>query len=92
MPEIQKLADKYKDKGLVVIGPSLDAEEAVEAIRKDKGVSYLMVSEAEATADKWGVSMFPFIFLVGKDGKVLWKGWEKDENLIKALEQALATK
>lgn len=87
------MAKKYADKGLVIVAPSLDAEAGVKAFKeKHKIEEYALLSDARATATAYGVKGYPTLFLVGKDGKVLWKGHFENEEMVKALEAGLAAK
>ena len=84
---------KYADKGLVVVGPSLDAEAGVQKFKEKHSIEeYALLSDARKSATAYGVKAYPTMFLVGKDGKVAWKGHFEDEALIKAIETALAAK
>ena len=74
------------------MAPSLDAKEAVEKIKKEKALSFPLLAGAKPSAKAWDVQLFPGIFVVGRDGKLLWKGAEKNEKFHKALEAALAAK
>jgi peroxiredoxin len=83
------LAAKYADKGLVLVGPSLDAEATVKTFKAKHEIGYPLLAGAAKTAHAFGVQAYPTIFLVGKDGKVIWKGHFEDEVFIKKLEEAL---
>ena len=89
MPELKKLADKYADKGLVLVGPSLDAEATVKAFKAKHQIGFPLLAGSTKAAQVFGVMAYPTMFLVGKDGKVLWKGHFKDDVFIKKLEEAL---
>ncbi len=87
------MAKKYAEKGLVVVAPSLDAEAIVKKFKEKHTIEeYALLSDAQATAAAFGVQAYPTLFLVGKDRKVLWKGHFENEEMIKALEAALASK
>ena len=75
---------------MVVVGLSLDAEEGVKQFKEKHAIEeYALLSDARATATAFGVKGYPTMFLVGKDGKVLWKGHFEDAALIKAIETAV---
>jgi hypothetical protein len=74
------------------VAPSLDAKETVERIKKEKALTFPMLAGAKPSAKSWDVQLFPGIFLVGRDGKLLWKGAEKNEAFHKALQAALEAK
>jgi len=76
----------------VVVAPSLDAEAAVKAYKQKHGIDYPLLAGARKSAQSYGVQAFPTMFLVGKDGKVLWKGHFEDAALTKAIEAAVGAK
>jgi peroxiredoxin len=77
----------------VVVAPSLDAEDQVKQFKEKHDITeYALLSDARATAQAYGAKAFPTMFLVGTDGKVLWKGHFKDDALVKAIETALPKK
>ncbi len=74
------------------MGPSLDAKEAVTRFKKKHSLTFPLLTEARATAAGFGVKAYPTMFLVGKDGKVKWKGHFKDEALTAAIEKEVGGK
>jgi peroxiredoxin len=93
MPKLKKLAKKYAEKGLVVVAPSLDAEASVKKFKKRHKIEELiLLSNARPAAKAFGVRAFPTMFLVGKDGKILWKGHFENPKLHKTIEGALSAK
>jgi thiol-disulfide isomerase/thioredoxin len=72
MPHLQSLYKKYKNKGLEVIGISVaDAEGAPEKYMKDNKYTYGLFTKGEAVARAYQVNVFPTIYLIGKDGKII---------------------
>lgn len=93
MPSLKELVTKYADKGLVLVAPSLDAEDGVQKFKDKHKIEYPLLAGAKKTAMvSYKVQGFPTMFIVGKDGKVAWKGHFKDDEFIKVLEKALAEK
>jgi len=84
MPELTKLQNNYKDKGLVVIGYSWEDPAKLRKFveqHKDK-IGYTIVSDTtQLTVGKLNengaIQGFPYSFLVGENGKILWKGNSK---------------
>jgi len=88
IPHINSLHEKFKDKGLVVIGQSIskkDVEKVAPFVGKmGKKMTYRIAlddfskSERGAMAGSWydasGENGIPLVFLVGKDGKIAWIG------------------
>lgn len=77
----------------MVVAPSLDAEAKVKKFKAQHKIEeYALLSDARATATAYGVRAFPTMFLVGKDGKILWKDHFENAALHTAIESALAAK
>jgi peroxiredoxin len=91
-PEVERLYQRYRKSGLVVVGPSLDAEATVQRYKTAHALSYPLLSNSSALARAYDVRTFPFLVLVGKDGKVLWRSNFKDETLNTAIESALKSR
>ncbi len=86
-PEIQKLREKYRDKGFEVIGYSVDYDEdfdKLEKFVKEGKIPWKTLSQTLSVAAKkkggkeyvalgeyYGIAALPTMILVGKDGKVL---------------------
>jgi len=72
-PELQKLWQKYRDKGLVVIGISVDREGAqvVRKFTQDHKLTYWQVSDAQGRiADKYGIRPIPTTYIVDTKGVI----------------------
>lgn len=84
MPDLTKMQREYADKDLVIIGYSWESPEILRkfvAKHRDK-IGYAIVSDTEKkTVDKLiengAIQGFPYAFLVGRDGKIVWKGNSK---------------
>lgn len=86
------LEKKYAANGLVIVAPALDAEEVVKKFKAQHSIDYSLLAGAQKTAQAYKVSGFPMMYLVGKDGKVAWKGHFEDASLHKAIEAATGVK
>lgn len=73
----------------MVVAPSLDAEGQVKGLVKKHGIDYPVLSDAEASAKAYQVRGFPMMYVIGRDGKIVWKGHFKDAKFIPAIEEAL---
>ena len=72
LPELQKLYAKYKSKGLVVVGISVD-DERKDALEFAKSLSLgfpLEWDEKHALADKWHVKTMPSAYVLDATGIV----------------------
>ncbi len=96
MSIIQKMHDKYKDSGLVVVSVALDGEplkNAIVGFVKQEGYTFrVLIDELDAqemfkVADPYGVAGTPTMYLLDKAGKVMLAkaGQVKEEDLEKAV-------
>lgn len=72
-PIVNAVAQRYKDRGLAVIGVNTsDERELAEAFVRKKGLTFPIVyDESNAIARKYGVSSLPTLVVVSKTGKVV---------------------
>ncbi len=96
MPAIQKVYDKYKDSGLVVVSVALDGEplkNSIVGFVKQEGYTFrVLIDELDAkdmfkVADPYGVAGTPTLYLLDRSGKVALAkaGQVKEEDLEKAV-------
>lgn len=74
LPSLIKLHNKYKDRGLKIIGISLDVDgpEAMQKIADRIKVNFPIYWAGEEAADKYGIYAIPMLYLI-KNGKVIDK-------------------
>lgn len=96
IPELQSLHAKYGPRGFEVVGVSLDegGAEVVKPFVEEQKMTYPVVLDPDGVlADILAASVLPTSALVDRNGKVVWKHigivLPNDENLTKAIEQAL---
>ena len=88
-----KLYQKYHEKGLEILGVSLDGdrESWMKAIHQD-GLYWTQVSDLKrwncAAARQYNVTGIPFTLLLDKEGKIVAKGLRGDD-LLKKVEALL---
>jgi len=101
MPVVQKLYEKYKDRGLDVVAVALDGEplkNSIVGFVKQEGYTFrILIDELDEkemfkVADPYGVAGTPTIYIMDKAGKVVFAkaGRVKEEDLDKALQSVLA--
>jgi thiol-disulfide isomerase/thioredoxin len=78
-PHLVELNRKYHDKGLQILGISLDDTAAIAAKgAKDHGFTWPIACDGKAfdspIAKDWGVDAAPAMFLLSPEGVVLWSG------------------
>jgi thiol-disulfide isomerase/thioredoxin len=72
LPRTEELHQKYKDRGVVVIGVhSAHGRENLADFLKEKKVSFPVVVDQGDTAERYAIEAWPTYFLIGKDGKVV---------------------
>lgn len=87
-PHMVELNQKYADKGLVIIGISLDRD-VNQMIQGAKQAGFTWpqhVDNGGVLSDQFGVNGIPACYLIGPDGTVLWAG--HPANIDGPLEQA----
>ena len=93
MPNVKKLYADFKDKGLEILGVSLDKTRApwTKAI-VSKGLSWKMVSDVKGwqsiVCPLYNVSAIPYTVLLDKEGKIIAKNLRGDD-LYKKVESLL---
>jgi thiol-disulfide isomerase/thioredoxin len=76
MPHVQELAARYREQGLVVVAISYEAPDVISGFASKHGLTMAMASDPEKKlVDAFGIDSWPTTFVIGKDGKVLYRGW-----------------
>lgn len=93
MPDLQKIQDKFKSRGVEVFGVNVWEESNAAAYMKQRGFTYTLLLKGEEAAKLYGVSSLPSLFIIGVDGKIIYHatGLPKDvenflENYLKKIE------
>ncbi len=75
-PNVVAVFEKYRDKGLVVIGvPVNDKQEATEMALKNLGIHYPQVLDpSQALAERFNIVGIPYIILFAPDGSIVAQG------------------
>lgn len=75
-PNVIAVYEKYRDKGLVVIGvPVNDKQEATEKAMRDLGIHYPQVLDpSQALAERFNIVGIPYIILFAPDGSIVAAG------------------
>lgn len=92
IPEINKIQEKYKNKGLMVYGIEITAKPEsvlIEYIQKQK-IEYPTLYNGKETAKKYGVYSAPTFFLIDKKGKIIYTSVGLDKKqLIKKIDDII---
>ncbi len=96
MPDLQKLQEKYSEKGLGVVGISIDEKgaEKVKPFLSKKKFTYTMLLDKDTVHPTWkafGVHGIPALFLLNKEGMIVqqWIGKVEMKEVKKAVEALL---
>ncbi len=90
MPELQELHETYSPLGVSVIGISnYDSEGTPEDFYKKKGFNYGLLLNGETMNDLFNVEMFPTIYVIDQNQKVLYAEQGARENAIHTIETVI---
>src|SRR5688572_3972237 len=82
LPHLQSLNEKYHDKGLKVIGidPFDKIEDGIGSFLEKRGVTYEVLLGGKDVAADYRVSAYPTMYLIDRNGKVIFmlEGFGKD--------------
>ncbi len=97
IPELVKIHQQNKNKGLIVLGVSLDKDVVpfmLKTFVKDMKISYPVLMGTEEVADHYFITGVPVTVIISKDGKVhkRFDGLASPDQLDKALKDLLETK
>ncbi|MGD1074666.1 MAG: TlpA disulfide reductase family protein [Thermodesulfovibrionales bacterium] len=75
IPELNEIFKKYKDRGLAVLGISMDsdgdASATVSSFMKEQPMLYPVVIDDGKVSTQYGVTSIPSLFLIDKNGNVV---------------------
>lgn len=77
MPDLNDLAEKYKDQGLKVLAVNIqESSGEVKTFMKRNVLNFPVVLDAEGeVAEKYGIVALPVSILVAKGGKIIYYGF-----------------
>ncbi len=94
MPVMSDIQNKYADKGVVIVAISSEEEKVVAEFIRSRGyINYgIALDDGKKTFKKYmeGDPGIPTLFIIGKDGIVLWKGYPMELDAV--LEKVTAGK
>ncbi len=93
-PELAALHRKYAGRGVAFVGLSTDPPEAIDEVKEfveKNGLDYPNGYGAIPTLARFEAQYFPAVWVIGKDGKIVWNRAAADsESLEDAIRRALA--
>jgi thiol-disulfide isomerase/thioredoxin len=90
-PELRALYERYRDQGVVFIGLTFEEQDQLAEIRdyvQDTGLLWPNGYGAGPTLRSFGANAYPFAWVIGPDGRVLWNS-ESSSGATEAIELAL---
>jgi thiol-disulfide isomerase/thioredoxin len=89
MPNLQKLHQEYKDRGVVVFGlNSWEESNAVEFMKRS-GYTYGLLLKGEQAAAVYRVSKLPTLYVINREGTIIHRLSGIDDNLSTLIERYL---
>ena len=93
VPGIERLYEKYKDKGVVVLAVSMDDSgwDAVQSFVKENGIKYTVLRGNDDVAEKYQVRSIPMLLVIDKEGKIAkrYLGFGSDEDVERDIKAVL---
>jgi len=81
MPGLQRLYEKYHDKGFAMVGiDPFDDREEVKELLSARGITYTILFSDKKLPSEYHVDGYPNLFLIGREGKLvkLYLGYRED--------------
>ena len=81
IPQLNKLFEQYKDKHVVIVGVTSEAEETVRPFIEKMDMKYLVAIDTNRTFSETymdGVPGIPHAFIIDTNGMVVWSGHPAD--------------
>ncbi|HYE02725.1 MAG TPA: redoxin domain-containing protein [Phycisphaerales bacterium] len=96
MPDVQKLHEAYKDKGVAVFGVNTWEKGDAAKYMSDNKYTYGLLMKGDDVAKDYGVTGIPVFIIVGPDGTVIYKevGYDPKnyDKMVKVIDEALKNK
>jgi len=78
MPGMQALHEKYGARGVEIVGINAWEESNAAAYMKEKRYTYRLLLNGETVAEAYRVSALPTIYVIGTDGRIIYRGMSTD--------------
>lgn len=96
MPAMQKMHDQYSGRGVAILGVNCRERLKVDPVKfvRDRGFDYPIMVNGNAIAPRYRVQGIPAFFVIGPEGRLLYRGSgfgpTAEKNLITLIEQFIA--
>ncbi len=92
IPHLIELHDKYKSKGVVLLALSYETSTKVGKAVREERIPYIVGAGAEATRKAYGITGYPTMFIIDRDGLIAWSGHPNSEEVVKTIDRLLKEK
>ena len=90
MPRMQKLHEKYKERGVVVFGVNSWEKNDPLALMRKKRYTYGLLLRGEEIGDLYRIKSLPVVYIIGVDGRIIYRHEGPDtKNLSPLIERHL---
>jgi thiol-disulfide isomerase/thioredoxin len=93
MPAMDRLHNTYKDRGVAIYGVNINDDKDPREYMAAKGYAYPCLANGEDVAREYGVKGIPTFFVIGADGRILYRasGWgdDREADIAEAIELGL---
>lgn len=93
MPQIEQFHQRYRGKGVAVIGVAVDVEDYNRVVQfaKEVGVTYPIAADTSMEAEQYyQIRHLPTLVVIDKDGVIVMKREDYDpQSILKPLEEAV---
>lgn len=89
MPVLQKIYERFKDRGVEVFGVNAWEDSNSAEFMKRAGYTYGLLQKGETIADAYHIPSLPTLYVVGADGKIIHSVKGLDDNLDEHIEAYL---
>ena len=72
MPRMQKLRDKYADRGVLVFGVNAWEQNDPAALMRTKNFTYGLLLKGEEITRAYGIINLPVVYVIGADGRIVY--------------------
>ena len=92
IPHLNNLQQQFQDAGFSVLGLSIDGKsEPVKKFQGSYSIKYPVLIADPVTIRKFGVAQVPTLYLVGPDGRIIYKQLGMDKQQEEYLKQKIET-
>ena len=88
IPELNELNRKYAAEEFQLLSLVLEGRKTMDRLLAKRKIEYPIGLESESI-DTYGIRTIPQVFVIGKDGRIVWEGFPDGKEFTKAVEKAV---